>query len=151
MSSLTSNSASITSSLAPLFDAPPALFFCPPALFFQRDIVDKWVEASVNPPFVRSANTVLDQSNFQQFNWFDPTKGASAASAQVFANGSDYRPALLQAWNFSVERSMWGTLFSAAYVGNKAQHLSNTYQPNQPRPGPGALQALAGLGHALPG
>jgi len=110
-------------------------------LFFQRDIVDKWVEASVNPPFVRSANTVLDQSNFQQFNWFDPTKGASAASAQVFANGSDYRPALLQAWNFSVERSMWGTLFSAAYVGNKAQHLSNIYQPNQPRPGPGALQA----------
>ncbi len=26
-------------------------------IFYQRDIVDKWVEASVNPPFVRSANT----------------------------------------------------------------------------------------------
>ena len=110
-------------------------------LFFQRDIVDKWVEASVNPPFVRSANTVLDSSNFQSFNWFDPTKGASAASAQVFANGSSYRPALMQAWNFTLERSMWGTLFSAAYVGNKANHLSNIYQPNQPRPGPGPIQS----------
>jgi len=110
-------------------------------IFYQRDIVDKWVEASVNPPFVRSSNTVLDATNFQTFNWFDPTKGGSSASAQIFANSTDYKPALLQAWNFSLERSMWGTLFSAAYVGNKAQHLANITQPNQPRPGPGSLQS----------
>ncbi len=110
-------------------------------LFFQRDIVDKWVEASVNPPFVRSANNVLDTSNFRQFNWFDPTRGGSAASAQIFANGMDYKPALLQAWNLSLERSMGGTLFSAAYVGNKANHLANITQPNQPRPGTGSLQS----------
>jgi len=110
-------------------------------IFYQRDIVDKWVEASVNPPFVRSANTVLDTSNFQQFNWFDPTRNSSAASAQIFANGMDYKAGLLQAWNFSLEKSLGGTLFSAAYVGNKAQHLANIYQPNQPRPGPGSLQS----------
>ncbi len=47
---------------------------------------------------------------------------------------------MLQAWNLSLERSIAGTLISAAYVGNKANHLANIYQPNQARPGPGAIQ-----------
>ena len=48
------------------------------------------MESSVNPPFVRSANTVLDATNFRSFDWFNPTRGASSASAQIFANSSDY-------------------------------------------------------------
>ncbi|MBI3697128.1 MAG: TonB-dependent receptor [Acidobacteria bacterium] len=109
-------------------------------IFYQRDIVDKWVEASVNPPFVRSNNTVLDSTNFRGFDWFDPAKGAAAASAQIFANGSNYTAAMMQSWNFTVERTVARTLISAAYVGNKVQHLASIAQPNQPRPGPGAFQ-----------
>jgi hypothetical protein len=110
-------------------------------IFYQRDIVDKWVEASVNPPFVRSANTVLDLTNFQSFNWFTPTVGASAASAQIFANGSNFRAGVLQGWNMTLEKSVAGFLFSAAYVGNRANHLPFLYQPNQAAPGPGSIQS----------
>ncbi len=110
-------------------------------IFYQRDIVDKWVEASVNPPFVRSNNTVLDQTNFQTFNWFNPTVGASSASAQVFANGSNFRAGLLEAWNLALEKSLAGFLFSAAYVANRADHLPMLYQPNQAAPGPGSIQS----------
>ena len=110
-------------------------------LFFQRDIQDKWVESSVNPPFVRSANTVLDLTNFQTFDWFNPTRGASAASAQIFANNTDFASGLLQAWNLTLERTVAGILVSAAYVGNKGQHLASMTTPNQAVPGPGAIKS----------
>jgi hypothetical protein len=110
-------------------------------IFFQRDIVDKWVEASVNPPFVRSANTVQDLANFQDFDWFDPAKGSAASSAQIFANDVNFRNGLMQAWNLTLERTFAGTLVSAAYVGNKANHLPNLIRPNQPVPGTGSTQS----------
>jgi hypothetical protein len=110
-------------------------------LFYQRDIQDKWVESSVNPPFVRSANTVLDLTNFQSFDWFNPTRGSSAASAQIFANATDFASGLLQSWNLTLERTVKGILVQGAYVGNKAQHLASMTTPNQAVPGPGAIKA----------
>jgi len=109
-------------------------------IFYQRDIVDKWIEASINPPFVRSFNVVLDSSNFRSFDWFDPVRGASAASAQIFANGTDFRNGLMQAWNLTMERTLGGFLISGAYVGNKVNGLPNLERPNQPRAGSGPTQ-----------
>src|SRR5437868_812753 len=39
-----------------------------------------------------------------------------------------------------IEKSIGGTLISAASVGNKANHLPLLYQPNQAAPGPGPIQ-----------
>ncbi len=109
-------------------------------VFYQRDILDKWIESSVNPPFVRSANTILDSSNFRTFDWFDPAKGSAASSAQIFANGVDYKPTRLQSWNLTLERMVKGTLISGAYVGSTAHHLPTLELPNQARPGPGPFR-----------
>jgi hypothetical protein len=108
-------------------------------VFYQRDTIDKWVEAAINPPFVRSVNTVLDKTNFQSFDWFEPAKGASASVVQLFGNGINYRDAMIQSWNGTLERTVRGILVSAAYVGNKGQHLPSLALPNQSRPGPGSF------------
>ena len=99
------------------------------------------MESSVNPPFVRSSNTVLDPTNFRSFDWFNPDSWVLLCFRSDFRQRLGLRAAVLQAWNLTLERTFRGTLVSAAYVGNKAQHLATLTTPNQARPGPGAIRS----------
>ncbi len=110
-------------------------------IFYQRDIENKWVDGALNPPFVEILSAAFDQSNFRQFNWFDPFSLASASSLGAFANDPHLKNGQIQAWNLSLEHTMGNTLFSAAYVGNTSRHLPNSELPNQARPGPGPIDS----------
>jgi Carboxypeptidase regulatory-like domain len=108
-------------------------------IFYATDIYDKFVEASVDPPFVRSQTTFLDSTNFMTFDPTNPTLGASAAAAQIFANQIDHHLGRVNEWNLGLEKNVWNTLFSVQYVGSISDHLPNLRDPNQALPGPGSI------------
>jgi hypothetical protein len=110
-------------------------------VFYGQDIQDKWVEAAVDPPFVRSNLTVLDQTNFLTFDPTNPYVNAVASAAQVFGNQINHRLGRTQEWNLTLEQTKWNTLFAIAYVGNRSDHLADFEDPNQAVPGPGATSA----------
>jgi len=106
-------------------------------IFYQRDLLAVTNSLAVNAPFVGAYFLSFDQSNFRNFNWFDPI-GSSPASGLGFQSiDPHWRPGQVQQWNLTLERSMWNTLFSAAYVGNEGHHLPTQWFPNQAAPGPG--------------
>jgi len=108
-------------------------------IFYQSDIEDKWVETSIDPPFVKAFLFALDQTNFRQFNWFNPYADASIAAAQVYGNDIHFKRGQIKAWNLSLEHTTLGTLFSAAYVGNMDTHLPSYLFPNQATAGPSSV------------
>jgi hypothetical protein len=108
-------------------------------VFYAQDILDKWTEAAVDPPFVRSNLTVLDSTNFATFNPTNPYVNAVASAAQVFGNQVHHHLGRTQEWNLTLERTQWNTLFSIAYVGNYSDYLPDLEDPNQAVPGPGAV------------
>jgi hypothetical protein len=57
----------------------------------------------------------------------------------LFANDPYLKNGRIQAWNLSLDHTIWNTLFSAAYVGNTSRHLSNLEFPNAAVPGTGAI------------
>jgi len=110
-------------------------------IFYGTDVQDNWVEAAVDPPFVRSNLTVLDSTNFAAFDPSDPYVNASASAAQVFGNQIKHHLGTTQEWNLTLEQTRWDTLFSVAYVGNDSTHLADLSDPNQAIPGPGDITA----------
>lgn len=108
-------------------------------IFYQRDSQNKYGDEALNPPFNFNLNGSFNQSNFQQFDWFNPFAGASASNTGAFANAPNSRDADVNAWNLTVEKQVRSTLFSIAYVGNTAHHMANIETPNQARPGPGSF------------
>lgn len=109
--------------------------------FYQRDTENKFVDMALNPPFVSIRTQAYNQANFTAFDWFNPAANTSIAGVGLFANDPYVKNGRIQAWNLSLERSVWSTLFSAAYVGNVSRHLSNLEFPNQARPGPGSINS----------
>ena len=108
-------------------------------IFYQRDVDNKWVDGSINPPFDYTISYGLDNTNFQNFNFFDPAHLGTAAPLGLYANDPHYKAGRIEGWNLTLEHSAMKTLFSAAYVGNAAWHLANLQFLNgaQP-PGPGS-------------
>jgi len=107
--------------------------------FYQRDTDNAYVDLGLNPPFIYSAIYSLNSSNINQFNWFDPTNGASLNLLGYYCLNPEYRTPRTQQWNLTMEHTHWGSLFSLAYVGNVSEHLPSFEEPNQARPGPGSF------------
>jgi hypothetical protein len=108
-------------------------------IFYQNDINDNWTGSAINAPFVRTALTTLDKTNFQSFDPSNPYVQQTANAAGVQWQTLYHHQAMVQAWNLAVEKTVKHTLFSAAYVGNMGHHLKNLENPNQAVPGPGAI------------
>jgi len=108
-------------------------------VFYQRDTENKWVDMALNPPFV-SVNTLsYDQTNFQQFSFSNPTPNASVAALGYYANDPYMKNGRVQQYSFTIQHTMWNTLFEVGYVGNEAHHLPDLEAPNQAEPGPGSI------------
>jgi hypothetical protein len=110
-------------------------------IFYQRDTQNKYGDEALNPPFDFTLSGSYNRNNFQDFDWFNPFKGASASNTGAFANAPNSRDADIQAWNLSVERQVRNILFSIGYVGNTSHHMANIEVPNQARPGPGPFSS----------
>ncbi len=59
----------------------------------------------------------------------------------MFAVAPNFRPSYAEQFNVTVEHEIapWSLVIKAAAVGNLGRHLYNTYDANQPVPGPAAL------------
>jgi len=110
-------------------------------IFYQNEPLNQFVFLSINPPFVSFYNQTYNLSNFQQFNFFNPTAGLQAGGVQYTYLPQHYPNAYLQSWNVGFEQQLaYGMVMDVAYVGNKDTHLVARTWPNQPLPGPGAVQ-----------
>jgi hypothetical protein len=108
-------------------------------LFYQRDTDNAFVDLSLNPPFIYYTFRPFNQSNINEFNWFDPTAGGSNNALGYYCMNPYMKTPRTQQWNLSLEHTHWGALFSLGYVGSFSYHMTNLEYPNQARPGPGDI------------
>ncbi len=110
-------------------------------IFYQRDTENRYIDMSLNPPFVDERTFSFDHSNFQQFDWFNPAVQYDTSGVGLFGNGTQARNGRIQAYNLTIEHTIGSMLFSAAYVGNTSAHLASMAQPNQAQPGTGSFDS----------
>lgn len=108
-------------------------------LFYQRDSDNAFTDLTLNPPFIYSAIYSLNSTNINQFNWVNPTNGASDQLLGYYCLNQYYTVTYTQQWNLAAEHTRWGALFSLGYVGNISYHLPNMEYPNQATPGAGSF------------
>ncbi len=108
-------------------------------VFFQPEPFNQFVFLSINPPFVSFYNRFNNLSNYQSWDWYNPTAGLPAGGVQFTYIPEDAPTPYLQAWSLGVQRELAGTVLDVTYVGNKDSHLWARTWPNQPRPGPGDI------------
>ncbi|MBS1852406.1 MAG: TonB-dependent receptor [Acidobacteria bacterium] len=111
-------------------------------VFFQPEPFNQFVFLSINPPFVSFYNRFLNQSNYQDWDWHNPTAGLPAGGIQFTYIPQNLATPYLQAWNFGIQRDLGaGVVLDVTYVGNKDSKLWARTWPNQPRPGPGDIDS----------
>jgi len=110
-------------------------------VFYDESIQDNWVEAAVDPPFIRNNLTILDSTNFATFSPTNPYANVQSSAAQVFGNQIDHRMGRTQEWNLTLEATRWNNLFSIGYVGSASSNLPDLEDPNMAVPGPGSIAA----------
>lgn len=99
-------------------------------IFHSLDIFDKWIEASVDPPFVRSTEVHVDAANLSTFNPNNPFEAGSSSAAQIFGNNVYNKLAVSYEANLTLEKTWHDTLYSIAYVGNLTEHGPDLEAPN---------------------
>jgi hypothetical protein len=111
-------------------------------IFFQPEPYDGLVNLSYNPPFVSFYDRFNNLSNFQTWDWFNPTAGLPPGGVQFTRYPGNSTLPYLQAWNFGVQRDLGsGFVLDVSYVGNHDTHMWWYVYPNQPHPGPGDIDA----------
>jgi hypothetical protein len=111
-------------------------------IFYQPEPFNQFVFLSINPPFVSFYNRFNNLSNYQTWDWFNPTAGLPAGGIQFTYIPEDSVTPYLQAWNLGVQRDLGaGIVLDVSYVGNKDTHLWARTWPNQPTPGPGDIES----------
>lgn len=111
-------------------------------IFFQPEPYDGLVNLSYNPPFVSFYNRFNNISNFQSWDWFNPTAGLPPGGLQFTRYPGDSTLPYLQAWNFGVQQDLGsGFVLDVSYVGNHDTHMWWYRYPNQPLPGPGDIDS----------
>jgi len=109
-------------------------------IFYQRETINQNMFLSINPPFVSFYDFFIDRSNFQDFDFFDPTRGQPPGGVQFTYIPEKYHDAYLQAWHLGLQRDLGrGVVLDIGYVGNKATHLPARTNPNQAVIGPGPV------------
>ena len=111
-------------------------------VFYQPEPFNQFIFLSINPPFVSFYNRFINTTNFQSWDWFNPTAGIPAGGIQFSYIPRDSSTPYLQAWNLGVERDLGaGVVLDVTYVGNKDTKLWARTWPNQPTPGPGDVDS----------
>ena len=111
-------------------------------IFYQPEPFNQFIFLAINPPFVSFYNRFINTSNFQSFDFTNPTAGIPAGGIQFSNIGQNSRTPYLQAWNFGVQRDLGaGFILDVSYVGNKDTKLWARTWPNQPTPAPGDIDS----------
>jgi hypothetical protein len=116
-------------------------------IFYQRELANTWVDLAINTPFVRQTNITLDTDPssryyFANYNLAAPTALAPPTPLLVFSVDPNWRDGQVHQWNFNVQQDLgFSTVLQVGYVGNRGMHLPRSTFPNQPRPGPGPVDA----------
>ena len=110
-------------------------------IFYQPEPFNQFVFLSINPPFISFYNRFNNQSNYQTWDWYNPTAGLPAGGIQFSYIPSDSVMPYLQAWSLGVQHEIAGNVVDITYVGNKDSHLWARTWPNQPPPGPGDIES----------
>jgi hypothetical protein len=100
---------------------------------------NRWVDLSLNLPFVGLINEPFNFANVGTYDWQNPLANATSNALDFLGNQPNYKNAQIQEGSLTIERTMVGMLFSVGYVGNRADHMPNLSFPNQAVPGPGAF------------
>ena len=77
-------------------------------------------------------------------SWSNPFPGGPTAAGGFTPNGinPNYRTANYQQWSLTIDRELQKDLsLEISYLGSKGTRLQESYNINQPTPGPGAIQA----------
>ncbi len=111
-------------------------------IFYQAEPFNQFVFLSINPPFVSFYNRFINTSNVQTWDWYHPAAGLPPGGVQFTYIPAKSSTPYLQAWNIGIERDLGGGfVLDTTYVGNKDTKLWARTWPNQPRPGPGAVDS----------
>jgi Carboxypeptidase regulatory-like domain len=111
-------------------------------VFYQPEPFNQFIFLGINPPFVSFYNRFNNSSNFQSWDWFNPTAGLPAGGVQFTYIPENSRTPYLQAWNLGLQRELGtGIVLDVTYVGNKDTKLWARTWPNQPLPGPGSVDS----------
>jgi hypothetical protein len=111
-------------------------------VFYQPEPFNQFIFLGINPPFVSFYNRFNNLSNFQSWDWYNPTAGLPPGGVQFTYIPATSRTPYLQAWNFGVQREVGaGIVVDVTYVGNKDTRLWARTWPNQPLPGPGDVDS----------
>jgi Carboxypeptidase regulatory-like domain len=108
-------------------------------IYWQPMTADPIVNISINSPFEASLGATVDFSNLSTFDRANPLAASTAVGFGATAITKNFQPGYVQQWNLMIERNVRGTLFSAAYVGNKGTHLVNYYGYNAAPLGQGPI------------
>ncbi|HSS98005.1 MAG TPA: hypothetical protein VLK33_13285, partial [Terriglobales bacterium] len=111
-------------------------------IFYQERNFSGLTALSYNPPFVSNYNIFNNAANFQSWDWHNPISNLTPGVFQYSSYPGNSRNPYLQAWNLGVQRELGaGVVLDVAYVGNHDTKLWSRALPNQPRPGPGDINA----------
>jgi len=111
-------------------------------VFYQPEPFNQFIFLGINPPFVSFYNRFNNLSNFQSWDWYNPTAGLPPGGVQFTYIPESSRTPYLQAWNLGVQRDLGaGIVLDVTYVGNKDTRLWARTWPNQPLPGPGDVDS----------
>lgn len=111
-------------------------------IFYQAEPFNQFVFLSINPPFVSFYDRFNNLSNFNTWDWFNPTAGLAPGGVQFTYIPHNSRTPYLQAWNYGIEHDLGDNfIVDVSYVGNHDTKIWARTWPNQPPPGPGDIQA----------
>jgi hypothetical protein len=109
-------------------------------VFYQREPINQFIFLSINPPFVSYYSAFYSQANIGTFDFYNPLANQPPGGLQFTLLSDDYRDAYLQQWNIGIQRDLGaGFVADLRYLGNKGTKIVARTWPNQPAPGPGAV------------
>jgi hypothetical protein len=110
-------------------------------VFFNIDSINPQANRGQNPPFSYTNSLIANPPN----NTLSFATGLTGVTApltpSVTFQDRNFRDGYVQHFMFGLQREvMRGTVVEGSYVGTKGTKLGRYANPNQPTPGPGAIQ-----------
>jgi hypothetical protein len=110
-------------------------------IFFNIDSINPQANRGQNPPFSFTNSLIANPPN-STLSFATGLTGISAPlTPSVTFQDRDFRDGYVQHFMFGIQREVVkGTVVEGSYVGTKGTKLGRYGNPNQPPPGPGAIQ-----------